>query len=730
MHIAPLIKDLAVILSVAGLVTLIFHRIRQPVVLGYIAAGIIVGPHVPFTYVSDLPNVKIWAELGVIFLMFTLGLEFSFRRLTRIGSRAGLTGLFEVSAMMLLGWTAGMAMKLDKLECLFLAGAISISSTTIIVKAFEDLRVKLKRYAELVFAVLVVEDLMAVLILVFLTSLGTNEQLSGTDVLNVIARMIFLVGAWFIAGYFIVPRLVKTAGQMRSHELLIVVSTGLCLTMVAIASRYGYSAALGAFIMGSIIAETRESEYIAQLTLPLRDIFVAIFFVSVGMLIDPRILIQNWVTIIGISLLVMGGKLLFVTLGAVITGHDLKTAGKVGLSMAQIGEFSFIIAAAGVTLGAVNNRFYPIIVAVSLITTFLTPYLVKNSENLASKFEKSLPARVREILDEYARQLNLRASNRREKRMFLIHLVRWTANGIIMTTIFAFAARGLQPFLVKWTGNTVWSKSLAFGAALAASLPFLWTMISLFRQLKRRSTDQSDLSIIGIIFLMRILTVVWLGALMIEFISAYLSLLAIVGVVTLLFVLFYRNLEKSYAWLEQQFLSTFGQKTSSADHLAPWDARLVQMKIHPQSAVAGKTLLEARLREELGLNVVALQRGNHVTVSPQRHEILYPHDLLLVLGPDETLEKARDVLEGPQDENQISDNLQDFSLQSVTIGRDSPLAGQTILSSHIRQNGGLIVGIEREKSRTINPSSDFLIQEGDLLWVVGRGDMSDFLSAD
>jgi len=437
MHFPVLIQDLAVILGVAAVITFIFRRIKQPVVLGYIVAGIVVGPHTPAIFtVADTENIKVWAELGVIFLMFTLGLEFSFRRLARVGMSAGMTGMIQIGAMFILGIFSANALGWTKMDAIFLGAMIAISSTTIIIKALEELGLKSKKFAELVFGILIVEDLAAILMLVALTNIVTTSQFGGMQLLFAGGKLGVVVGIWFLVGMFVVPRFVKSVSRHGNDEMLTVVAIGLCLAMVALAAYFHYSVALGAFIMGSVIAESAEAKRIEHLVQPLKDIFGAVFFVSVGMLLNPTTIIDNFGAVILISLVIIVGKLISVTLGAFLTGQTIRSSIQTGFSMAQIGEFSFIIASLGMVYSATSDFLYPIIVAASLITTFTTPYLVKASLPVADFLEKNLPLKVKSNLDSYVAWIQRHSVSNEKHTTLYKSAIKWALNSILVITLF------------------------------------------------------------------------------------------------------------------------------------------------------------------------------------------------------------------------------------------------------------------------------------------------------
>ena len=654
MHLAPLIKDLAVILGVAGLVSLLFHRIRQPIVLGYIIAGMIVGPYTPpHPLVSDISGIKIWAELGVIFLMFSLGLEFSFRKLARVGLSAGITACFEAFFMLGLGFLVGKILGWNSMDCLFLGAMLSISSTTIIIKALEELNLKTHKFAQMIFAVLIVEDLLAILLLVALSTIAVTQTISSLELLIAAGKLILVVGAWFIAGYFMIPRFVRYVGRFKNNEMLTIISLALCLSLVVFASYFHYSVALGAFIMGSILAESTESHKIEERIESLRDLFAAVFFVSIGMLIDPRMLIEHIGAVILISLVTIFGKVLSTALGSLITGQTLKTSVQVGFGLAQIGEFSFIIAALGADLKVTSDFLYPIGVAVSLVTTFTTPYMIRFSSQVAEKLEKKLPRRAQAMLTQYALWVQQKNADATRHKDLLPLLSRWIMSGLIVSVIFALSSEFLLPIISKEIENRIWASTLGWLLTVLISSPFIWAMLSGFRRFRLRPEASTSSQKGGTLLLIRILSLIWIGALSIGFFPARYIVFANSILVIILFAFLYKRLEDGYHWFEKRFLSTFevNKRTEAAseslERLAPWDAHLVQIKVHANSEFILKKIADSEFRTRFGLNIVAIQRGSKTIVAPKPEEIILPKDELLVLGTDLQVEVMRPQLENP-----------------------------------------------------------------------------------
>jgi monovalent cation:H+ antiporter-2, CPA2 family len=752
--VAPLIRDLAWILAVASGVALLCQRLKQPVVLGYILAGILVAAagRVPGTWlpvVSDAANIRAWGELGVIFLMFTLGLEFSFRKLSKVGVAAIATAGFEISAMIGLGYCAGRVMGWRMMDSVFAGALVSISSTTIIVRALDEMGLKSRRFAETILAVLIVEDLFAVLILVALSSVVENRTFSGGLLfmaLMAAARLVLVVGCWFVTGYFLLPRFVRWAGRVASLEVLMLLALGLCLCLAVLADAFGYSVALGGFIMGSILAESSESFRIENQIEPLRDLFAAIFFVSIGMLIEPGVVWREAPIIAALSAVVILGKITFVSLGSLASGHPFRTAVQVGFGMGQIGEFSFIIAnlgAIGLAQGVTTQPLMPIAVSVSLITAFATPYLLRVSHRVAVATEEALPIGLREALARYALWSQERRADRSGSAATYRATLRWFLSGLIVSAIFLFVDEAVYPRLMSLhLFPPVFSAFFAWGISVILSAPFLLGMFNSFRfgtGQERRPRWQDAPYAYGALFLNRLASLAWIGGLSIEFFPARIALFFTGAAAAALCWLFFRQLDVSYHWFESGFLSTFrdtAKTPTRADvlrDLAPWDAHLVRLKVHPNAGVVGKTLLHSELRSRYGLSVVAIQRGISTIVSPRASHQIFPDDELLVLGTDEQIEAARSTLERPAEDRLLGlrnnrEALEGYQMQTMAVSPLSPITGHNIRESGIRHRfGAFVVGVERQNDRHFNPSSEMVIHAGDRLWVVGEKERLDAL---
>lgn len=677
----------------------------------------VIGPYTPpVPLVSDLPNIKIWADLGVIFVMFSLGLDFSFHKLARVGGTASITALGEVTLMLLLGYGGGKLLGWGTLDCFFLGGVLAISSTTIIYKALGEQKLLSHQFAEQVFGILVVEDLAAVLLLVGLSVVTLTQTLWDISLVFAALRLVLVVGGWFLVGYFVIPTFLRRFGRTMDDETLTVATVGLCLMMVAAATQLGYSEALGAFVIGSILSETQEARRIEPLMRPLRDLFAAVFFVSVGMLVDPTLLVSKPGTILLIVLIVIIGKFCGVTAFSLLAGQTLRSSIRSGLSLTQIGEFSFIIAGLGNQLGVVNGSLYPIAVAVSCATAFTTPYFIRASEPFASWVEAHLPERYRVALNNYSNWMRSRskAGDRSGQRA----VFRFVLNGILVTGIFVSVSQWGMPLLSSQISMDNWMFILPWVCAMALSAPFVWGMFFAYQprfdKVRRDPTAFPS-------FLTHLGTVVLVGTLSGTFFFSWASFALTLISALLLFFLFYRRLEDSYRWFEARLLGNLkshSENEAAVPQLAPWDLHLVEVSLHPNSPLAGETLSKAQIRQKFGLNIVAINRGETLLPAPSAGTPLFPMDRLLVIGTDAQIALFRSEAEHPKvDENEGLSS--DYRLERLFIDDQSAFVGKSIRDSGIREElHGLIVGLENRTLRTTNPDPGRVLAVGDTLWIV------------
>lgn len=730
-HLPPLIADLGLILSVAAVTTLVFKRIRQPLVLGYILAGLLVGPHVGFIpTVIDEESVRTWSEIGVIFLLFSLGLEFSFKKLVSVGGTAGVTALVEVIGMLVIGFFTGQLMGWNAMDSLFLGGILSVSSTTIIIRAFEELGVKTQGFATLVFGVLVVEDLVAILLMVLLSTVAVSRQFAGTELLFEIGKLGFFLVLWFLGGILLVPSFLRRARKLMNDETLLIVSLALCLVMVYLAVQAGFSAALGAFIMGSILAETVMAERIEHTIKAVKDLFAAVFFVSVGLLIDPRVLLTHWGPIVIITLVTVVGKLISSGGGALLAGQPLKRSVQAGMSLAQIGEFSFIIATLGLTLGVTSHFLYPIAVAVSAITTFTTPYLIQLSPHFALWLTKVLPKRWVEGLERYSTQTDQVKVTSDWKILLRAYVINIVVFGVLSLAVIILGYRLLPRLFGEGIG---WfdAELLAGVVTLLMVVPFIWAMS--FRRIKREAYQHLWLNrkqLRGPLVMVELarlaMAVLLLAVLVNQFFSTGWALLLAILVFTLAMLIFRRKLQHFYGRVEQRFFTNLNEREAAKrrPELAPWDMHLAEVALRPDSIAVGRSLFELALRETHGVNVALIERGDSTIPVPTRDERLLPGDNLVLIGTDEQLAAVNKTLDTPIPENSAPGlEKEDIRLGHYRVLPQSPLVGVSIRRSGIREQAlALVTGIERGEERIPNPESTVEFKANDLLWLVGNAD--------
>jgi CPA2 family monovalent cation:H+ antiporter-2 len=723
-HLYPLISDLGLILMTAGVSVLLFKWIRQPLVLGYLIAGFLAGPYCPlFPSVREVHNVEVWAEIGVIVLLFSLGLEFSFRKLVRIGGTASVTASVKVIFTIGIGFLTGKLLGWSNMDSIFLGAILSISSTLIILKAFDELGIKNLKFAGIVLGTLIVEDIVAILMLVLLSTISVSQQFSGIELVESVLKLLFFLILWFMGGIFFIPTLLKRSRKLLNDETILIVSLGLCLMMVILANAAGFSAALGAFIMGSIIAETTQAERIEQVVKPVKDLFGAVFFVSVGMLINPQTIVQYAWPVLIITFVTIFGKTISATAGALVSGQPLKQSVQAGMSLAQIGEFSFIIATLGMTLHVTSDFLYPIIVAVSAITTFTTPFMIRWSVPVYKRVAQLMPQKWVESIDRYSTSTQTMKTASNWQLLLKAYAFQILIHAVIVIAIIFISAQYLLP--LAGGNRTVMHHLIAFGTLIALT-PFLWALsgrriaVDVVDELRKERKFRGPLNLM---ILFRILLgVFFIGFFLNIFFSSYVSLLAL-GLILVIYFIFPHKVQALYDRVEKHFLRNYNDREiAEARHnkseLTPWDGHMTSFEMTQESSVVGKSLKELGLRELVGINIAIIRRGNITINVPNREERIYPGDILYVIGTDEQVEALKKYLEEsnlPDPENEASDIvLRYFDLRNLLfIGKD-------IRQSELREKtDGLVVGIERDGERIINPESEFVLEQDDVLWIVG-----------
>jgi Kef-type K+ transport systems, membrane components len=730
-HLPDLIRDLALILGIAGITTLLFKKLKQPVVLGYILAGLLVGPNFSLLpTVVDLKGVKIWAEIGVIFLLFSLGLEFSFKKLVKVGGTAGITGIFEISCMIGLGYLTGRAMGWPEMDSIFLGGIIAISSTTIIIRAFDELRVKTKKFAEVVLGVLIIEDLVAVLLMVLLSTLAVSRESAGAEMIESALKLIFFLCLWFISGIFLLPSLLKWARRFLNNETLLVISLGLCLLMVVLATYAGFSAPLGAFIMGSILAETTMAERIEHVVQPVKNLFGAIFFVSVGLLIDITLLMDNILPILALSAVVIVGKTLNVTLGALLSGQPLKVALQSGMSLSQIGEFSFIIATLGITLNVISDLLSVIAVGVSVLTTFTTPYMIRAAEPFYNWLYSRLPMKWKTAINQYSTGAQTIQAESDWKIVLRSYLVVMGSNGVVVIALALLSESFLMPYVYDAIDDALLAGIITFVITLFVTAPFLWALaIRKMHSLAYRNLwldkkyNHGPLVMLEVV--RNILLVVLVGFMVDRLFTTMIALVAILPVIVIVLWVFSHRLNRFYSRLEKRFLTNLHEReryaTSGNSQLSPWDAHIAYFTISPESNVVGIRLEALSWREKYGINIAYIERGAKTILAPSRTDVLYPFDQIAVIGTDVQLEEFRSIVESVSPTMEDGLHQEDITLNKLIVDEHNGLKGKTIRDSGIRElTNGLVVGIERGGVRILNPDSNTVFEWDDIVWVVGN----------
>lgn len=741
-EIPHLIQDLALILMVAGLVTLLFKKLRQPLVLGYIVAGFLVSPHMPYLMsVVDKADIQTWADIGVMFLLFSLGLDFSFKKILKMGMAPVIAALTIIFCMMALGTGVGTMFGWSRMNCLFLAGMLAMSSTTIIYKALDDLGLRQQRFAGLVMSVLILEDVLAIVMMVMLSTIARGANPDGSMMIESVGKIVFFLVLWFVVGIFLIPPFLRKTRRLMNDETLVVVALGLCCAMAVLSTTVGFSSAFGAFVMGSILAETIEADKITTVVEPVKNLFGAIFFVSVGMLVDPAILVSYAVPILVLVLAILVGQAIFGTMGFMLSGQPLKTAMRCGFSMAQIGEFAFIIASLGLSLRVISDFLYPVVVAVSVITTFLTPYMMKAAIPCYEIMERRLPRKWIRRLDHMGAIHHTTQTEDNHWRALLkamawnvvIYSILSVAVVAIMLSLFLpFMRRLLPGWELHW-----WANGITGVLTVAMISPFLRSMI-----MKKNHSEEfkalwteSRLNRLPLIF--TVLVRVAIGAGFIFYICNYLSrfqnaLIITIALVVVLLMALSRRLKHRSIRLERLFVQNLRSRDIAAQvsgkrrplfegHLLDRDIHISEFIVPVDSLWAGKTLAQLKLGNRFGVHVSSILRGSHRINIPDGNMMLFVGDKLQAIGNDEQLNIMNAAMQAELLPEDADIEHREMKLQKLVITADSPLVGKTLKESNVRQRYNfMVVGVEEgQKNLTmINPNRRFEV--GDIVWVVGE----------
>ncbi|GEC72696.1 transporter, CPA2 family [Flavobacterium flevense] len=722
-HLKPLISDLGLILMTAGIAVLLFKIIKQPLVLGYLIAGFLAGNHFDFfPSIKDVHSVEVWAEIGVIFLLFSLGLEFSFKKLMKVGGTASITAITQIIAMVLIGYLVGKWMGWKEMDCIFLGVILSISSTTIILKTFDELGVKAQQFAGIVIGSLIVQDIVAILMMVLLSTVAVSQQFSGSELLLSVLKLGFFLIAWFVGGIFFIPTLLKKTKHLLTDEMMLILSLALCLMMVILASNVGFSPALGAFIMGSIIAETTQAEHIEHLIKPVKDLFGAVFFVSVGMLINPETLYEYAVPVIILTLITIFGQSISSTVGALISGQPLKQSVQTGMSLSQIGEFSFIIATLGMSMNVTSNFLYPVVVAVSAVTTFTTPFMVKMAVPFSGYLEKKLPRKWVKRIARYSTNAQAIRSVSTWQIVIRAHLLQIILHTIIITSVILMSSK----FVLPLVENSKFGNTIAALITMIIISPFLWAL-----SLRRVAVKEVDMlfeekkyrgPILMLFFFRMGLAVFYIGFLLNIFFSPVIAFFALVTAIVI-YLFFPKKLHEQYHKIESHFLTNLNDREEKKidrryANLTPWDGHMATFEIARESNLAGKTLRDIKMRELVGVNIAYIKRGEIIIQIPNKTERLFPGDEICVIGTDAQIKEFSNFL--TQHEIEIPTKVTDeIILRQIELTNDE-FIGQSVGQSKLRERThGLLVGIERKGQRLLNPESHIVLEKNDLLWIVG-----------
>lgn len=762
-HLPTIISDLAMILLVAGVTTILFKKINQPLVLGYIIAGFITGPNFSFfPTIADKANVQSWSEIGVIFLLFALGLEFSFYKLKSVGSTAFIATTIIISSMLCVGYGVGHLLGWSHMDSIFLGGMLSMSSTAIIIKAFDDLKLRSESFTEVVVGVLIVEDIAGIAMMVILSTIAVaTSGISTIELLLNVGRLVFFLVLWFVLGMYIIPSFFKRASKLMNDETLVVASIGLCLGMVVIATSLGFSSALGAFIMGSLIAEAPNAEKIERLVCPIKDLFGAVFFVSVGMMVNPSLLVEYAVPVIVLVLTTIFGQLFFSTCGVLASGQNLRTAVHSGFSLTQIGEFSFIIATLGMSLGVISSFLYPIIVAVSVITTFTTPFFIMNAEPCYQRLIKIMPSRILSWINRHTTSSVNNSKDKDWKNLLSAYVLHMLIFSTLLTAIAIAADLYLLPYLCD-TLNLPHGQYITAGITLLIMAPILRAVM-----INRDSTSELYATLW---FKRRAnhvpLLILLLGKAIVIGLSLYfvfnillglhgLLALAAIGIAAY-FISSSDWLMSEYLRIESRFLVNLNEKhmrkhreaTQQGSVHYKWfdqELHLAAYQVADDSPVIGKNFIQLSFRQSYGFNILQVVTADKKIIDmPGGNYVVQKGDIFLLIGTpkqgsifDAAIKQLNLKLNRVMEPRSLRQFMLDYGDKhpeeqfislAITIDKHSPLLGTSLKAANLRHKWNcLVVGLERGAFTMTNPHVSLVFEENDLLWILGKQEMVNIL---
>lgn len=726
--VESLISDLAFILILAAITTIIFKLLKQPVVLGYIVAGFLASPN--FEYLPSVTteaNIEFWAQIGIIVLLFCIGLEFSFKKLVNAGGSAVVTALIIVCGMMGLGYVIGRLMHFTFINSLFLGGMLSMSSTTIIIKAFTDMGLMQRKFASLVIAVLIVEDLFAVIMMVVLSSIAINNTVAGGEMLMSIGKLIFFLVMWFLVGVYVIPSLLNRSRKLLNNETLLVVSMGLCLGMAVFSVACGFSLALGAFVVGSILAGTSFAERIERITQPIKDLFGSIFFISVGMMVNPHVIGEYWWPILILCAVVIVGMIIFGTFGMLLTGQSLRVAIESGFSLTQIGEFSFIIATLGMSLGVLDSSIYPIVVAVSVFTIFTTPYFIRLSDPFYNFVAAHLPTRLNFLLDRYT----VRATAGNEARELWISMLqryvwRVVVYSILLIAISLLSLSYLLPELIDAFGPQL-GKLISAIVTLLAMAPFILALtMPSAKKSEYNSLKESHARANVPLLVLRLFRILIALGFVINILSNIYSLRVgwTAGLIIFLamILLFSKQIAKRTRTIESKFFSNLNERDlrkSGQNNNIVSNYHLAYMHTGFGCPFVGEKISESGLRSTYGVSVMSIQRGEHTIYVPSGNTRIFPGDVLGIVGTEDQIQTLLPIVErGDAEEKPIKSDSAP-RLLNVELTPASPLIGKSVFTSDFGKNyASLLLAVQRGEEY-IPANATTVFESGDILWMYG-----------
>lgn len=753
-HLAPLISDLALILLCAGIITLIFKKLKQPLVLGYIVAGFVASPHFSLTpSVTDVANIQTWSDIGVIFLLFALGLEFSFKKLVKVGGPAVISACTIIFCMILVGMCTGWLFGWKRMDCIYLGGMLAMSSTTIIYKAFDDLGLRQQRFAGLVLSILILEDILAIVLMVMLSTMAVSKNFEGGEMVYSILKLVFFLILWFVVGIYLIPLFLKRVRRLMSDETLLIVSLALCFGMVVLAAKVGFSPAFGAFIMGSILSETIESEHIVKLVSPVKDLFGAIFFVSVGMMVDPALIIKYALPIAVLTAALIIGKTIFSSLGVLLAGKDLQTALRCGFSLTQLGEITFIVASIGAALKVTSDFLYPVFVAVSVISIFLTPSILRHADKVSGWLLRNLPARLLRLLPQPDEAPASDEQRSAWKELLQSYFTRLTVFCVILSFLAYLGQSKLLPYCHRlFDGYT--ADIIAAVILLLCMGPFL--MAVMFQRVAH--TDliaslwfQKPANHLPIFLLLFIKIAVGLFFILSVFTSilGFSKFIAFAAACILAkFIYSSEYFVERYLQIEAQFMINLNAKTlaaqkkHAANHPAWLDEQLhvKRYRVAATSLCGGKSLKELNLHRRYNVFVLEIQNGSQILPIPSGSAAIYAGSQLLLTGTPRQLQNFELAIQSydmqilplaTDNQQTLHQFLADpkhggtaYFCYAMPIDRHSPLCGSTLKkSSYLGNVNCLALGLERGSYTHLNPDASFVFQKGDILWIIGTQEM-------